>query len=59
MPEEAYWETLFDVGSVLDRLGVDSRLRNVVEFDCGYWTFTIRGHGGFPGCWRRSILTKS
>ena len=41
MPEEAYWETLFDVGLVLDRLGVDARLRNVVEFGCGYGTFTI------------------
>jgi len=41
MPEEAYWETLFDVGLILDRLGVDARLRNVVEFGCGYGTFTI------------------
>ncbi len=41
MPEEAYWETLFDVPLVLDRLGVDVRLRNVVEFGCGYGTFTI------------------
>jgi SAM-dependent methyltransferase len=41
MPEEAYWETLFDVGLILDRLGVDARLRNVVEFGCGYGTFTV------------------
>jgi SAM-dependent methyltransferase len=41
MPEEAYWETLFDVPLVLDRLGVDARLRDVVEFGCGYGTFTI------------------
>ena len=41
MPEEAYWETLFDVGLILDRLGIDSRLRNVVELGCGYGTFTI------------------
>jgi SAM-dependent methyltransferase len=41
MPEEAYWETLFDVPLVLDRLGIDVRLRNVVEFGCGYGTFTI------------------
>ena len=41
MPEEAYWETLFDVASIVDRLGIDSRLKNVVELGCGYGTFTI------------------
>ena len=41
MPEEAYWETLFDVPLILERLGIDARLRNVVEFGCGYGTFTI------------------
>ncbi len=35
MPEEAYWERLFDVPLILERLGVDARLRNVVEFGCG------------------------
>jgi SAM-dependent methyltransferase len=41
MPEEAYWEKLFDVPLILDRLGVDARLKNVVELGCGYGTFTI------------------
>ena len=41
MPEEAYWETLVDVPLILDRLEIDARLRNVVEFGCGYGTFTI------------------
>jgi SAM-dependent methyltransferase len=41
MPEEAYWETLFDLPLILDRLGVDAQLRNVVEFGCGYGTFAI------------------
>jgi SAM-dependent methyltransferase len=41
MPEEVYWETLFDVPLILDRLGIDERLRNVVEMGCGYGTFTI------------------
>jgi SAM-dependent methyltransferase len=41
MPEEAYWETLFDVPLILDRLGIDARLKNVVELGCGYGTFTI------------------
>jgi SAM-dependent methyltransferase len=41
MLEESYWETLFDVEHVLDRLGIDDRLRDVVELGCGYGTFTL------------------
>lgn len=41
MPEETYWETLLDVPLILDRLGVDHRLRNAVELGCGYGTFTL------------------
>ncbi len=41
MPEEAYWETLFDVPLILDRLGVDKRMRDVVELGCGYGTFAL------------------
>lgn len=41
MPEEAYWESLFDVPLTLDRLQIDSRLGDVVELGCGYGTFTI------------------
>ncbi len=41
MPEEAYWETLLDVPLILDRLGVGARIGDVVEFGCGYGTFTI------------------
>ena len=41
MPEEAYWESLFDVPLILERLGVDARLKSVVELGCGYGTFTI------------------
>lgn len=41
MPEEQYWETLFDVPSVIDALGIDSRLRDVAEFGCGFGTFSI------------------
>ena len=40
MPEEAYWETLFDVPLILDRLGIDTGLKNAVELGCGYGTFT-------------------
>ncbi|MBI5091660.1 MAG: class I SAM-dependent methyltransferase [Candidatus Hydrogenedentes bacterium] len=41
MPDEAYWETLFDVDLILARLGIDDALRDVVELGCGYGTFTI------------------
>lgn len=40
MPEEDYWESLFDVPLILDRLGV-CRFRDVAELGCGYGTFTI------------------
>jgi SAM-dependent methyltransferase len=41
MPEEAYWETLLDVPLILDLLGINRQLRNVVELGCGYGTFTL------------------
>jgi SAM-dependent methyltransferase len=50
MPVEQYWESLFDVELILDRLEIDGTLGDVVELGCGYGTFTlpvarrIRGH---------------
>jgi SAM-dependent methyltransferase len=41
MPEEHYWESLFEVGLILDRLEIDARMHNVVEMGCGYGTFTL------------------
>jgi SAM-dependent methyltransferase len=41
MPEETYWESLFDVPSILDKLQIDARLNDVVELGCGYGTFAI------------------
>ena len=41
MPEEVAWEGLFDVGLILNRMGVDGALGNVAELGCGYGTFTI------------------
>lgn len=41
MPEEAYWERLLNVDLILDRLGVDASLGQVVELGCGYGTFTL------------------
>src|SRR5918994_2539793 len=40
MPDEAYWESLFDVPLILSRLGVD-RFHDVAELGCGYGTFTV------------------
>jgi SAM-dependent methyltransferase len=41
MPDEAYWESLFEVASILDRLGIDGRLNDVGELGSGYGTFTL------------------
>ncbi len=41
MPEEATWEGFFEPDSVLRRLGLDREGGDVVEFGCGYGTFTI------------------
>lgn len=41
MPEQIYWESLLDVGLILDRLHVDGRVHDAVEIGCGYGTFTL------------------
>lgn len=41
MPERDYWETLFDIPSILAGLEIDERLRDVVELGCGYGSFTL------------------
>lgn len=41
MPDEIYWESLFDVPLVLERLGIDDSLSDVAELGCGYGTFSI------------------
>lgn len=41
MPEEEYWESLFDIDLILDRLGIKNIQGDVVELGCGYGTFTI------------------
>jgi SAM-dependent methyltransferase len=40
MPDEAYWETLFDIPLILARLDI-ARFHDVAEFGCGYGTFTV------------------
>lgn len=41
MPEEEYWESLFDIDLILDRLGIEEIEGDVVELGCGYGTFTL------------------
>ena len=41
MPEENVWETFFDQTSILSKLKLTSEYKVVVEFGCGYGTFTI------------------
>lgn len=41
MPEEALWETFFDVPLILARLGLDDRVHDAAELGCGYGTFTV------------------
>ncbi|MCC7084517.1 MAG: class I SAM-dependent methyltransferase [Pirellulales bacterium] len=41
MPREQQWETYFDPAAILRTLGLSATCRDVVEFGCGYGTFTI------------------
>jgi len=41
MPDESTWSEFFDPVDVLQRLGFDARAKTIVEFGCGYGTFTI------------------
>lgn len=41
MPSQTYWETLFDVPSILDAFGFDPSTGDVAELGCGYGTFTV------------------
>ncbi len=41
MPEEAYWNSLFDVPNILDWLSLNNLSAPVVEVGCGYGTFTV------------------
>ena len=41
MPEEETWATFFDASRILDKLGCDDSHADVVEFGCGYGTFSV------------------
>lgn len=41
MPEQDYWESLFQIDGILDGLAIDTSIRDAVEMGCGYGTFTL------------------
>jgi SAM-dependent methyltransferase len=41
MPAADQWESYFDAGGVLESLGCHDLAANIIEFGCGYGTFTI------------------
>jgi len=41
MPPEEMWSGFFDPDTVLKKLGLTANCRDVLEFGCGYGTFTI------------------
>ena len=41
MPDAAFWESLFNVDLVLNRMAVSGSIRDLAEFGCGYGTFTL------------------
>ena len=41
MPEQEFWESLFDVPCILDAFGFGAHTGDVAELGCGYGTFSI------------------
>ena len=41
MPDETMWDGFFDPSRVIDLLGIRGLTGDVVEFGCGYGTFTV------------------
>ena len=41
MPPEDVWQTFFNPTETLLALGLSSEMKNIVDFGCGYGTFTI------------------
>ncbi|HBJ85958.1 MAG TPA: class I SAM-dependent methyltransferase [Verrucomicrobiales bacterium] len=41
MPDEEMWATFFDADRIMTQLGFDAPTSDVVEFGCGYGTFTV------------------
>ncbi len=49
MPDEAYWQSLFDIPAIVDWLNMDRVVPPVVEIGCGYGTFTLPVAGKTAG----------
>lgn len=49
MPDARTWETFFDAPWLLNRLGCTDTHADVVEFGCGYGTFTVAAAAGTDG----------
>ncbi|WP_202948140.1 hypothetical protein [Sporolactobacillus vineae] len=45
MPDEALWDTFFRPVKILQQLGVDQKVRTLVDIGCGYGTFLIPAGG--------------
>lgn len=41
MPQQQYWESLFDIPLILTRFDIGKQTTDVAELGCGYGTFTI------------------
>jgi len=41
MPEESYWNSLFDIPRIVDWLDLKNIVGPIVEIGCGYGTFTV------------------
>lgn len=41
MPDEKVWDSFFEAESILEKLELTTACFNIVEFGCGYGTFTI------------------
>ena len=41
MPDEAYWASFFEAEAAIDRLLGTAVLGDVIEFGCGYGSFTV------------------
>jgi SAM-dependent methyltransferase len=48
MPPEETWASFFDAETILRRLGLGPRCGDVVDFGCGYGTFTVAAAGLTP-----------
>jgi len=41
MPEETYWNSLFDLAGIVDWLALPQKTVTVAELGCGYGTFAV------------------